>query len=103
MSERPVAIQTTRQLDQELRIVAIVAWEALSYGNGFRRTARDLPCDPKLAPGRGCFSHDVHMVPDLGKLSYASPRVQRRRAGHPKPPQVTVFHTQSAEAAKYRV
>ena len=103
MSGRPAAIPTTRQLDQELRILALFVWEALQYGNGSRRIARDLPCDPKLAPGAGHFSHDVHMIPDLGKHCYASPRFKRRRAGRPKSPQVTVFHTQSAEAAENRV
>ena len=73
------------------------------YGNGFRRFARDLPCDPKLAPGPGAFSHAVHMIRDLGKHRYASPHFMHRRAGHPKSPQVTDFHTQFAWAAEERV
>ena len=61
-----------------------------------RRLARDLPCDPKLAPGAGAFSHDVRMLPDLRKHCCASPRFMRRREGRLKSPQVTVFYTQSA-------
>ena len=54
----------------------------------------------KLAPGAGPYSHDVHMIPDLGKHCYVSPRFMRRREGRPKSPQVAVFHTQSAWAAE---
>jgi hypothetical protein len=43
------------------------------------------------------------MISDLGKHCYATPRFMRRRAGPPKSPQITVFHTQSAWAAESRV
>ena len=73
---------------------------SLLYGHGSRRSARDLPCDPRLAPGAGLSSHDVHMIPDLGKHCYVPPRFMRRREGRPESAQVAVLNTQSAWAAE---
>ena len=70
MSGRPAAIPTSRQLHQERLILAFVIWKALFCRNGSRRLARGLPCDPKLENGARLFSHDVHMLADLGQHYY---------------------------------
>ncbi len=71
-------------------------WNTLSWSFGSRRRhctdtvpptlARDLPCDPKLAPSSHHFSHDAHIISDLGKHCYVAPRFMRRMKGSPKVP-----------------
>ncbi len=71
-------------------------WNTLSWSFGSRRRhctdtvpptlARDLPCDPKLAPSSHHFSHDAHIIADLAKHCYVAPRFVRRMKGSPKVP-----------------
>ena len=72
-----------------------VKYAILLCGDVSRRPARDLPCNPQLAPAAHGFSHDVHMLPDLGKHGYVPPCFMHRMEESPKVapfPSLTPIH-----------